>query len=537
MKLPPGVSEQTFRQALQEFANVVGDEWVFDKDEDVARYNDTFSPFLAEPELQRVASAAVAPTQVEQVQQVVRIANKYKIPLYAISTGRNLGYGGSAPNLSGSVVVDLKRMKRILEVNTREGYMIVEPGVSFIELHRYFEENKIDYVPSAPGPGWGSPIGNALDRGAGFPYGDNFAAIKGLEVVLANGEVMRTGRGALQDAKLWPIYKYGLGPELIGLFLQSNFGIVTKACFWIEPKSEVGQGFSISSFNDADLDPMLDALSQLEFQHIISGVSIGSPLRASTGTNDGRPGGGPAEAKELLRRRDGGSSAEWEALARKVNIPVASAGGGASGPRAVVKAKLDYAVDYLKRMKVPGTIQVGMEMPTAFPITIDFGALAVQGNNLGHYYFSPVLKRTREDLFAINETIRNVFIDAGDFEMLDGFGFSGGLGGAGMPGGVVQEKHMGILMEFLVFADAEKNRRRRELFSKLVKACGEKGWAEYRAPVVFQDDAVAPFSFNNHAQRHFLETIYDAIDPNGILSPGRSGIWPKHLRPNDVRNG
>jgi 4-cresol dehydrogenase (hydroxylating) len=81
-----------------------------------------------------------------------------------------------------------------------------------------------------------------------------------------------------------------------------------------------------------------------------------------------------------------------------------------------------------------------------------------------------------------------------------------------------------------VFADAEKNRRRRELFSKLVKACGEKGWAEYRAPVVFQDDAVAPFSFNNYSQRRFLETIYDAIDPNGILSPGRSGIWPKHLR-------
>ena len=158
MKLPPGVSEEAFRRALQDFANVVGQDWVFDKDEDVARYNDTFSPFVAEPEQQRVASAAVAPTQVEQVQQIVRIANRYKIPLYAVSTGRNLGYGGSAPNLSGSVIVDLKRMNRIIEVNTREGYMIVEPGVSFIELQRYFEEHQIDFVPSAPGPGWGSPM-------------------------------------------------------------------------------------------------------------------------------------------------------------------------------------------------------------------------------------------------------------------------------------------------------------------------------------------------------------------------------------------
>jgi len=114
--------------------------------------------------------------------------------------------------------------------------------------------------------------------------------------------------------------------------------------------------------------------------------------------------------------------------------------------------------------------------------------------------------------------------------MLDEFGFSGGIGGVDFPGSVVQEKHMGILMEFLVYGDAEKNRRRRELFSKLVKACGEKGWAEYRAPVVFQDDAMATFSFNDHAQQRLLEALYDAIDPNGILSPGRMGIWPKHLR-------
>ena len=508
---------------------MVGQDWVFHKPEDVARYNDAFSPFVVEPSQQRVASAAVAPTQVEQVQQVVRIANQYRIPLYAVSTGRNLGYGGSAPNLSGSVIVDLKRMNRIIEVNTREGYMIVEPGVSFIELRRYFDEHNIDFVPSAPGPGWGSPVGNALDRGLGFPYGDNFSAVKGLEVVLANSEVLRTGRGGLQDAKLWPIYKYGLGPDLLGFFSQSNFGIVTKACFWIEPKSELSQGFSISSLNDADLDPMIDALNYLSNQDVINGFGIGSPLRSSTGTNDGRPGFGPPEAKELLRRRDGGSAAEWEVLAKKVNIPLASAGGGARGPRPVVEAKLEYARDYLKRKKVPGDFQIGMALPP-FPVTIDFGALAVQGSNLGHYYFSPVFKRTREDLFAINDTIRNVLIDAGDHEMLDEFGFYSAE--AGMPGGAVRDKHMALLMEFLVYDDAGKNQRRRELFKKLVRACGEKGWGEYRAPVVFQDDAQSQFSFGNNAYRRFVETLYDAADPNGILSPGRMGIWPKKLRGN-----
>jgi len=447
--------------------------------------------------------------------------------LYAVSTGRNLGYGGSAPNLSGSVIVDLKRMNRIIEVNTREGYMIVEPGVSFMDLKRYFDDNQIDYVLSAPAPGWGSPIGNALDHGIGSAYGDNFSAVKGLEVVLANGEVLRTGRGALPDSKLWPLYQYGLGPDLRGLFSQSNLGIVTKACFWLVPKWETSLGFNITSHHDEDLDPIVDALNYLSNHEVVGGFGITSPLRASTGSNDVRKSFGPPEAKALLRRRDGGSSAEWEALAKKVNIPLVSGGVSIRGPKAIVQAKFDYAVDYLKRAKVPGSIEPGMEMFGAPPISIEFGSLAIHGTNFGHYYFSPILRRTREELFAINDTIRNVLIDVGDTEMLDEFGFYGAMGGAASAS---QEKHMVLLMEFLVYDDAEKNARRRELFKRLVKACGQKGWAEYRAPVIFQDDAQAEFSFNNHVYRHFVESLYDAVDPNGILSPGRMGIWPKHLR-------
>jgi 4-cresol dehydrogenase (hydroxylating) len=527
MRLPPGVGEQAFRKALQEFANAVGDEWVFHNDEDVALYNDAYSPFVREPDKQRVASAAVAPTSVEHVQQIVRIANRYKIPLYAVSTGRNLGYGGSSPNLSGSVVVDLKRMNRIIEVNTREGYMIVEPGVSFMDLQRYFDDNGIDYVPSAPAPGWGSPIGNALDHGIGAAYGDNFSAVKGLEVVLANGQVLRTGRGALPDARLWPLYSYGLGPDLRGLFAQGNLGIVTKACFWLVPKWETSVSFSVTSHHDVDLDPIVDALNHLSNHDVIGGFGITSPLRASTGSNDVRKSYGPPEVKTLLRRRDGGSLAEWEALAKASNIPLVSGGANIRGPKAIVQAKLDYALDYLGRAKVPGTIERGMEMVGAPPISIEFGSLAIHGTNFGHYYFSPILRRTREDLFAINDTIRNVLIDMGDFEMLDEFGFYGALGGATS---AVQEKHMVLLMEFLVYDDAGKNARRRELFKRLVKACGQKGWAEYRAPVIFQDEAQAEFSFNNHAYRRFVEALYDAADPNGILSPGRMGIWPKRLR-------
>ncbi|ANI80194.1 FAD-binding oxidoreductase [Sphingobium sp. EP60837] len=114
--LPDGVSELDFSAALEQFRATVEAQWVFYNDEDVALYRDDYSPLKDQP-AERLASAAVAPSNVEEVQAVVRIANRYRIPLYAISTGRNLGYGGAAPAMTGSVVLDLKRMNRILAID------------------------------------------------------------------------------------------------------------------------------------------------------------------------------------------------------------------------------------------------------------------------------------------------------------------------------------------------------------------------------------------------------------------------------------
>jgi 4-cresol dehydrogenase (hydroxylating) len=81
------MNQADFAKALSEFAGVVGQEWVFTSDEDLDLYRDAYSPFLNEPE-ELVASGALAPTTTEQVQQIVRIANRYRVPLYTISTGR-----------------------------------------------------------------------------------------------------------------------------------------------------------------------------------------------------------------------------------------------------------------------------------------------------------------------------------------------------------------------------------------------------------------------------------------------------------------
>jgi 4-cresol dehydrogenase (hydroxylating) len=198
MRIPPGLTEADFTRAVGEFRQAIGNGWVFTEDADLDLYRDAYSPLWDEAE-EKIASAALAPQSAEEVQAVMKIANAYRIPIYPVSTGRNLGYGGSAPVLSGSVVLDLKRMNRIIEVNEANAFALVEPGVSYFDLYRYIQEKKLKLWIDCPDPGWGSVIGNALDHGCGYttnPYRDHFEAHCGMEVVLANGDLVRTGMGA-----------------------------------------------------------------------------------------------------------------------------------------------------------------------------------------------------------------------------------------------------------------------------------------------------------------------------------------------------
>ena len=305
MALPPGVSERDFNTTLERFSNIVGDEWVFSSDEDVALYRDAYSIYWGEPE-ERVASAAVAPDSVEQVQAIVRAANEFSVPLYPISTGRNLAYGGSAPAYSGSVVLDLKRMNRVLDVSESNAYALVEPGVSYFDLYNYIEERNLDVWIDPPDPGWGSVIGNALDGGGGwtaYPYRDHFGAHCGMEVVLGDGEIVRTGMGAMPNATTWQENKWGYGPWVDGLFRQGNMGVVTKMGFWLMPRPEAIISGTATVPNDEGATGLMNVLNLLENQGIVNGST----------TLNGAPGGG------------------WA-----LSLPI-------YGPANVIRAQLDYA--------------------------------------------------------------------------------------------------------------------------------------------------------------------------------------------------
>ena len=218
MPIPAGLSESDFSDALRELRAVVGEDWVFADEPNLQTYRDDFSPLRGGPD-EPIPSAAVAPDNVEEVRQVVRIANQYAIPVWVISTGKNFGYGGPESRTPGTLVIDLKRMNRIIEVNERLAYAIVEPGVSQYDLWRHMQAQSIKLWIDGPSPAWSSLVAHTIERGVGYGLaGDRVAQICGMEVVLPNGELLRTGMAAMDNPACWANYKYGLGPVVDGLF-------------------------------------------------------------------------------------------------------------------------------------------------------------------------------------------------------------------------------------------------------------------------------------------------------------------------------
>ncbi len=221
----------TIENALSEITLLIGEENILLEiislgDAETATY----------PTTQRI-KAIIKPGSTVDLQQCMVIVNKYKVPVYPVSRGKNWGYGSRVPVEDGSIIIDLRRLNKITDFDEELGYVTVEPGVTFNQLFQYLREAKSNLLLSTTGGGGESSlIGNTLERGIGTGlYADRFSAVCGFEVVLPDGKIINTGFERFGNSDAAKVYKWGVGPYLDGLFTQSNLGIVTRMTMWLLP--------------------------------------------------------------------------------------------------------------------------------------------------------------------------------------------------------------------------------------------------------------------------------------------------------------
>ena len=296
--------------AVEAWKSVLGPDCVTDSPEALSVYAESVCAST------RNVVAVLKPASLQQVQKIVGIANEYKVPLYPISCGKQWGMGSRLPVRDGAAIVDLSRMNRILEINDRFHYAVVEPGVTQRDLLDHIRKHDLPLMLNVTGSTSDtSLIGNAMDRGVGY-FDSRAHSISNMQVVLGNGETIRTGFGHFENAKTSNLYHHGIGPSLDGLFPQGNFGIVTSACIDLMPKPESHMAAIIKIDREESLPLLIEALVSLRAAGIIQTVAhVGNrersyitlaPLVYEQLISSGEPPGEATRAKAVRMLEEGG---------------------------------------------------------------------------------------------------------------------------------------------------------------------------------------------------------------------------------------
>jgi 4-cresol dehydrogenase (hydroxylating) len=297
--------------------------------------------------------AIARPRTTEQVQAIVKSAKAAGVSVYPISRGNNWGYGDACAPYCNSVVIDMRRMNRIIEVDAKLAYAVVEPGVSQGQLHRYLEQRGIPLWMDAVGAGPdASIVGNIMERGIGLgPYSDRAAHACAMEVVLADGQLLKIGQGAYGDISARHLVKAAPGPLLDGLFTQANLGIVTRLTFWLMPKPAAFRAFFIRLERDESITELIDRLTPLRLDGTVRcSVHCFNAMRLLGGF-----------ARFPYEQADGRSALEvsqpqlTRRLLRQHGVPMWMASGSLHGSARHVRAasrELSRALDGLKGARV-----------------------------------------------------------------------------------------------------------------------------------------------------------------------------------------
>ncbi|ABZ82983.1 glycolate oxidase, subunit glcd [Heliomicrobium modesticaldum Ice1] len=229
------------QQAIREVEALLGKERLLTAVEDLACYS--FDGTADAPS--KRPDAVIMPETTEEVQAIMRIASKYKIPVYPRGAGTNLS-GGTIP-IKGGLVVTFQRMNKILEIDAENLTATVQPGVIIASLNAAVAPYGLIYPPDPGTVSTATMAGSTAECSGGLrglKYGVTKHYIMGLEVVLANGEKFRAGGKTVKNVTAYDLVKLFTGSE-------GTLGIITELIVKLIPAPETKKSM-LAIFSDLD---------------------------------------------------------------------------------------------------------------------------------------------------------------------------------------------------------------------------------------------------------------------------------------------
>lgn len=522
--------------ALKGWAGVIGSENVI-LDEPARREAET-----ATFETRSRIPAILRPGTRDEVAECLRVATARRIPVYPVSGGKNWGYGSRVPTGNAAVLMDLSRLNRILDFSEELAYVTVEPGVTQAQLFEFLAERRSALWMDATGASpYSSLIGNTLERGFGHtPYGDHFAHSSGMEVALPTGEIIETGFGRFANAAATPIYRWGVGASLDGLFTQSNFGVVTRMTLWLMPAPEYFQAYYFQCGSDEALASTIDALRPLRLNGVIRSSShIGNDYKVITAIEqypwDAMGGRTPLQGEVLMRLR------------RQLKIGSWNGSGALYGTKAQVKearrllrralagtaGKLQFVDDKLlalagrfagpaelltgwnvrRALEVLGPVYRLMKgVPTDHPLLSTYWRkrtpppkehMDPDRDGCGLLWCSPVVPNTGHHARRVTQAVSGLVLESG-FEPAISLT-------------MLTDRSLSCII--CLTYDREQpgeDAAAMSCYRRLLRTLAELGYHSYRLSVASMDSAAGSAEYTKVLQR-----IKNSLDPAGILAPGR----------------
>jgi glycolate oxidase len=292
------------KKLISQLRQIVGEDAVLTSKEDLTTYSyDGTTTWAHMPDV------VVLPTTAEQVSQILKLADENKIPVTPRGAGTNVS-GGSIP-IKGGIVLCTTKMNKILDINKTNLTATVEPGVVLQDFNNALAKQSLFYPPD-PQSFLGCTIGGTIAENAGGPYCVKYGVTKqyvlGLEVVLANGYIMKLGGVTVKNRT---------GYELMMLFTGSEgtLGVITKVTLRLIPMPPANKTM-MAIFDD------MAAGGQAVSNIMASGVV---PAKVEFVDNfvirrieEVTPMGLPVDAKALLLIQADGSPAAVEAESKQI---------------------------------------------------------------------------------------------------------------------------------------------------------------------------------------------------------------------------